>query len=114
MTNDDRIAALEARINALQESQDKVSQQLADAKQDQWQGRIDALELQAHLGAMEADDKVAARMEQLRGKWSEVRAQVSQASSTAGDVKDTLWSGLENAARDVRQALMDSKKKMTS
>ena len=62
---------------------------------------------------MEADDRVQARMDQLRTKWNEARAQMGEASSTAEDIKDTLWSGMENAVREVRHALMESKKKLS-
>lgn len=113
MSSEDRIAALEAKIDELQKSQDEVSQQLAKAQREQWQGRIDELELQARLGAMEADDRVQARMEHLRTTWDEARHQFGEATSTAGDVKDTVWTGLSNAAREVRDALMESKKKIS-
>lgn len=113
MNSDDRIAALEAKIDKLEKKHDDVSRQLAGAKREQWQGRVDELELQTHLSAMEADDRVQAGMDQLRTKWDEARAQLVEASSTAEDIKDTLWSGVENAARDVRHALMESKKKLS-
>ena len=114
MNNDERIARLETQIDQLQAKQAELWKQLAQAERDQWQGRIDELELQMHLGAMEGNDKAHALMDQLRTRWSEVRRQYDDASSTAIDVGSTLRNGIESAVRDVRQALMESKNKIRS
>ncbi len=114
METEDRIEMLEAKIDSLQKSQAEVYKQLADAQREQWQRRIDELELQIHLGAMEANDRVQSLMGQLRTRWDEARSQFDETAATAVGVTDTLRSGLENAAHDVRQALLESKKKITS
>ena len=114
MTSDERIARLEAQIDKLQERQAELYKQLAQAQRDQWQGRIDDLEVQLHLGAMEANDRVNALMEQLRTRWAEVRGQFDDAASTASSVGETLRAGLESAFRDVRKALLESKNKIAS
>jgi multidrug resistance efflux pump len=114
MTTDERIAALEAQIDKLKARQSDLYRQLAQAQRDQWQGRIDDLEVQMHLGAMEANDRVNSLMDQLRTKWAEARGQFDEATSTASSVADTLRSGLEKAVRDVRNALLESKNKIAS
>jgi hypothetical protein len=68
MTNEDRITGLEAQIRKLQAEQAELRMQLAKAQLDRWRGRIEDLEVQMHLGAMEAGDEPTALMRQLRGK----------------------------------------------
>jgi len=114
MTNEERIAKLEAQIDKLQTKQTELYQQLAQAQIDQWQGRIEDLEVQLHLGAMETNDKLAALMDQLRTRWAESRGQFEDAASTASSVAETLRTGLESAVREVRKALLESKNKLAS
>jgi hypothetical protein len=114
MTSDERIARLEAQIETLKTQQSELYQQLAQAQRDQWQGRIEDLEVQMHLGAMEANDKAAALMDELRGRWAEARGQFDEAVDTASGVGDALRTGLERAVRDLRGALLESKHRITS
>lgn len=114
MTSEDRISELEAKIVKLQSSQEELYKELAVAQREQWQGRIDELELQAHLGAVEANDRVQSLMADLRSKWEGVRAQIGEEAATAGAVTDTLRQGMEGAIREVRQALLESAKKIRS
>lgn len=112
MTTEDRIAKLEAQIESLEAKQAELHKQLAEAQIDQWQGRIDDLEVQMHLGAMEANDRMAALMDQLRGKWGDARRQLEEAASTATGVAETLRTGLENGFKEVQKALLESKNKV--
>lgn len=114
MNADDRIALLEAKIDKLQSRQSELYSQLAQAQVDQWEGRVEDLEVQLHLGSMEANDRINALMDQLRTKWSEARRQLDDAGSTAVSVGGTLRTGLEAAVRDLRQALLESKSKVSS
>lgn len=114
MTNEERIAELEAKIHELHVTQAELNDQLTRAQVDQWQSRIDDLEVQMHLGAMETNERAKALMEQLRTRWSETRAQVEGATSTAASVADTLRNGVEGAIRELRKALLDSKSKLSS
>ena len=109
MTTEERIAQLEAQINKLQAKQAELHKQFAKAQIDQWQGRIEDLELQMHLGATEANDKLTAVMDQLRSKWADARRQFEEATSTASSVADTVRTGLESAIKDVRKALLESR-----
>jgi chromosome segregation ATPase len=100
MTTDpteERISGLEDRIAELQEQLVETRQQLTDAQLDQWKGRIDELEVQMHLGRMEAEDQMEPMIEQLRNRWLDAREQLGQAGSMAGDVFGTLRSGMEQA-----------------
>ena len=114
MNTDDRVARLEAQIDELRGKQDVLYQQLARAQRDQWQNRIEDLEVQFHLGAMEANDRARALLEEVRSRWAEVRSQVDEASSTASGVTETMRNGLESAVRDLRKALLDSKAQISS
>jgi predicted nuclease with TOPRIM domain len=112
-TAEDRIKKLEAELDKLQDKQAMLTKQLAEAQLDQWQGRIENLEVQMHLGTMEASDKVTALMDQLRRRWSEARGQFEESIATASSVKDTVRAGLEKAVGDLRQALLESKSKLS-
>ena len=113
MTTEDRIAKLEAQIGELQAQQTDLRKQLARAQLDQWQGRIEDLEVQMHLGAMEASDKLTALMDQLRAKWADARRQIEESITTASSVADTVRAGLEKAFDDLRKALLESRNKLT-
>ena len=112
MTTEDRITGLEAQVRKLQAEQAELCKQLARAQLDQWRGRIEDLEVQMHLGAMEASDKLTALMRRLRGKWADARRQVEESVSTASGVADTVRTGLENAFDDLRKALLEARNKL--
>jgi len=114
MTTEERIAKLEAQIDRLQKKQTELYEQLTQAQIDQWQGRIEDLEVQVHLGAMEANDKVSALMDQLRSRFADARGQLEGATSTASAVAETLRAGLENASREIRKAVLESKSRVSS
>jgi len=112
MSTEDRISKLEDEIAKLHAQQAKLRKQLAEAQLDQWQGRVEDLEVQMHLGAMDASDRVTAVMDRLRDRWADARRQIEQNISTASSVADTVRTGLEKAVDDVRKALLDSKNKL--
>ena len=112
MTTDEHISQLQAQIDELHAKQAELHKQFAKAQIDQWQGRIEDLEMQMHLGATEANDKLTKVMAQLRSKWADARRQFEEASSTASSVADTVRTGLEKAVADVRKALLESKSKI--
>lgn len=114
MDNEERIAKLEARIEALQTKQAALHKQLTDAQVDQWQARIDDLEVQVRLGAMEANQKLAPLMDQLRNTWIEARVQVEDKAEMATTVTDTLRTGVENAYRELRNALVETRNTISS
>lgn len=111
-TTEERIAKLEARLDKLQAEHGAVSRQLAQAHVDQWQARIDELELQVHLGASEATDRLKALTTELDKRWSQVRRQLTDAGETTADATETIRAGLESAYRDVREALIESRKQL--
>jgi chromosome segregation ATPase len=114
MTTEDRITQLEDQLHDLQGQQADLRKQLAKAQLDQWQGRVEDLEVQMHLGAVQASDKANAQMKKLRDKWADARRQFEDSIKTATSVADTVRTGLENALDDLRKALLESKSKLTS
>ena len=114
MTTEDRISQLEDQIHELHDQQADLRKQLAKAQLDQWQGRIEDLEVQMHLGAVEASDKATAQMKKLRDRWADARRQLEESVKTASSVADTVRTGLEKAFDDLRTALLESKNKLTS
>jgi ribosomal protein L29 len=97
-----RIEELEAEILALRT-------EVAQARFEQWAGRIDDLEVQAHLARMEADDRVAALISDVRSRIAKGRAQARVAGATATGVADALTEGVEKAIKDLRQSLVKAR-----
>jgi chromosome segregation ATPase len=94
MTDNERIKKLEAQIKKLETKQAELSTELAEARLDQWKGRLEDLEVQAHLGAMDTNDRVVALVQQARDRWNDARGQLGDATSAAGDVVETLRGGI--------------------
>jgi len=113
MTSEARIAKLEAQIDELSKKQADLNKQLTKAQLDQWRGRIEDLEVQLHLGAMESSDRLNALMAGLRSRWADARKQVEDRASTATSVADTVRTGLENAFAELRKALLETKSKLS-
>lgn len=101
--NEDRISGLEARITELQTELAATRKQLTDAQLDQWKGRIDELEVQMHLGRLDAEEQMAPVVEQLRNWWLDAREQVGNAGNAAGDAFSSLRSGVEQAMEQLRR-----------
>lgn len=112
-TAEERIATLEVQMAKLQTKQEDLHRQLTRAQVEQWQGRIDDLEVQMHLGAMEANDRVSVLADQLRGRWAAVRGQMEGASSTTVEVMDSLRLGVENTYAEIRKALLESRQRVS-
>ena len=112
MTTEDRIEKLEGQIDKLRAQQADLRKQLAKAQLDQWQGRIEDLEVQMHLAGVEASDKLTTLMDRLRDRWGDARRQFEASISTAASVADTVRTGLERAVEDLRKALLESKSKL--
>lgn len=113
MSTETSANSLESRIQELETQITALRSELVDAQLEQWEGRIDDLELQIHLGSMEANDRVMAMVRDLRHRWEQSRAQVSGAAGTTSEVLDTLRAGLESAMKDVRDALVKARETVT-
>jgi hypothetical protein len=113
MTTEERIEQLEAQIKDLRAKQAELLHQMTKAQLDQWQGRIEDLEVQMHLGAMETSDKLNTLMSHLRSRWADARRQFDDRTSTATSVAETVRTGLENAFNELRKALLESRNKLS-
>ncbi|MBC7633368.1 hypothetical protein [Aeromicrobium sp.] len=113
MSTDERIVALEKHLHTLQATQVDLNSQLKEARLEQWQGRIDNLELQVHLAAADGSDRLTQMSEKLRSAWARTRVEVEDASSTASSAGETLRAGLQSAYTDVREALLETRSKIT-
>lgn len=114
MDSDQMIARLQQQIDELKTQQVELNHQLARAQRDLWQNRVEDLEVQFHLGAMEANDRAALLLDEVRGRWAELRVQLDGAASTATEVGETLRAGLESATRDLRTALLESRARISA
>jgi chromosome segregation ATPase len=100
-----RIKDLEAQLTDIKQEQAQLNKDLVEAQLDQWKGRIDELEVQMHLGRLEADDTMQPLIEQLRNRLLDARQQVDRTTSAAGDAIGALRSGVEQAMDDLRSAI---------
>lgn len=114
MAGEDRITQLEKQIHELRDQQADLRKQLAKAQLDQWQGRIEDLEVAMRLSAAAASSKTTAQMARLRDRWTDARRQFEDSIKTASSVKDTVRTGLENAFNDLHKALLESRDKLNS
>ncbi len=91
-----------------------LREQVLRAQLEQWQGRIDDLEVQVHLGSMEVEERVAPLLQGLRDRWLDAQEKLSNAPGTAGDALDALRGGLEQAMTDIRDAVLEAKRTVSS
>jgi chromosome segregation ATPase len=102
-----RIASLESHIAELQAELAETRRQLTDAQLDQWKGRIDELEVQMHLGRLDAEKQMEPVVEQLRNRWLDAREQVTQAGSTAASVASDAFGALRQGVEQAMDQLRD-------
>ncbi|HEX6419336.1 MAG TPA: hypothetical protein VFZ77_12620 [Acidimicrobiales bacterium] len=114
MADTDRIAKLEKQIERIEAKQAELYEQLAEARLDQWKGRLEDLEVQIRLGAMDTNDRVSALVQRTRDRWTDAKTQLSGAKATAVDVVETVRGGLETALSDLRKAVVDARKQASS
>ncbi|MBS1837559.1 MAG: hypothetical protein JST64_07660 [Actinobacteria bacterium] len=107
MANDEQVTALERQIEQLKAQVEDLRGQLAELELDQWKARIDDLEVQMHLGAMGAMDRLTPLVEKLRNSYLDARSSVSGTATAAGDATDRIRKGLEAAMTDIRKAVFD-------
>ena len=108
MGTEQQVTSLEARIGQLEAELEDVRTQLHRAELEQWEGRIDDLEVQIHLGSMDINDRLDPLVELLRNRWLDARAQIESSTEGAGDAADALWTGLTQAMKDVRKAILEA------
>lgn len=104
---------LAARVAALEEQIASLREQLLEGQLEEWKSRIDQLELQAHLGEMEARGEIEPLLEQLRNRWLDARAQLDRVGGRAGDAVSTVTDGVRSAFDDLRTALSDAAERIT-
>lgn len=109
MSDNDRISSLEGQIADLERQLGEMRRQLSEAELDQWRGRIDDLEVQAHLGSLDVRDRLNPLIEDLRNAWLDAREQLSDSTDTASEVVTTLRKGLEQAMGEIRSAVVEAR-----
>jgi hypothetical protein len=114
MTTQDRIKTLEDQMAALKSEQDELRKQLAQAEVDRWQERVDDLELQVHLAAMETNERVSGLLQQIQHRWAVGKAQIEWRSSAAAEAAEAVRDSLRTAFTDIRKALIESTHKIAS
>ena len=105
---------LQERIQALEDKVEQLRRDLLDNQVEDWKARIDALEMQAHLGQMEAREELNPLVERLRNRWLDAREQADKARSAAGDALGSLAEGAKKALGDLQQAMDEAAAKLRS
>lgn len=100
------------RVEALEAQVAQLNKDLLESQLDEWKARIDALEVQMHLGQMEAREELNPLLEQLRNRWLDARQQFDKAGSAAGEAVATLREGIRKAVADLRAALDEATAKL--
>ena len=85
MSDESTIDALKARIEQLEEEQDRLRQDLSRAQLDEWQGRLDDVGLQMHLATMDLRDKLQPIVERAQQELADARNRIDEGGSTASD-----------------------------
>lgn len=114
MDNDERITQLETQIERLAERQAELHKELASAQLDHWKGRVDDLEVQLHLAAMDANEKVGELLQQLRHSWAAGKAQIERRSSAATEGAEAVRDSLRSAFEEIRKAVLETTHKIAS
>ncbi len=109
MTENERVTRLEHQIKRLEEKQAELYEQLAQARLDQWKGRLEDLEVQMRLGSMETTDRVTALVQRARQAWDDAEARFGGAAAAAPELLESVRAGFETAMADIRSALMDAR-----
>lgn len=104
---------LEARVAALEEQLHALRSELVEGQLDDWKARIDQLEVQAHLGQMEARGEIEPLLEQMRNRLLDARQQLDRVGGAAGDAVSTVSDGVKSALDDLRKALSDAAERIT-
>lgn len=99
---------LDSRVKALEDQLAQLRAELMEGQLDEWKARIDQLEVQAHLGQMEATGQIEPLLEQLRNRWLDAREQVDRVGGAAGDAMASVSDGVRSAMDDLRKALSDA------
>ncbi|WP_460937600.1 hypothetical protein [Phycicoccus ginsengisoli] len=104
---------LRERIDQLQAEIIGLRVELAHTRIEQWAGRLDDLELQYHLGRMEADERLAAALADVRHRIARARQRAEARSEAAGEAVEAVTGGLERAFADLRQAMVQARDAVT-
>lgn len=100
-TTEDRLAALESRVTALEG--DAVESEMSNIR-----GRIDDLKVQASLAKMDAQDDVKASFDRLDGVWTETRHQLERLAGESKTAGRGVRDGVRTAIGDLRSAFDDA------
>ena len=70
--NEPSIADLKGRIEQREEEQDRLREDVSRAQMDEWEGRLDDVVLQLHLGTMELRERLDPLVETAQGELLEL------------------------------------------
>jgi O-succinylbenzoate synthase len=104
---------LEARVKALEEQMSSLRTEMVEGQLEEWKARIDQLEVQAHLGQMEARGEIEPLLELMRNRLLDARQQLDRVGGAAGDAVASVSDGVKSALDDLRKALADAADRLT-
>lgn len=105
MMTSTRVDELRMRIEALRRQEDALAEELAEAQADDWEARLEDLNVQAHLAVMEVRERLTPILDSLSDRILEVRADLLGADgTTVAEVAEALRHGFGTALRDLNAA----------
>jgi hypothetical protein len=107
MSSEQTIKELRDRIDELEREQDDLRESVATVQLEQWEGRLEDLEVQARLGSMELRDRIEPILERGRSQLTEARTALNGGASTASEAAAAARAGIEQAWADLRSAFAD-------
>lgn len=114
MEQTDRITVLEERLAALETQQAELRTQLAKAQVEAWKGRVDDLDVQAHLAGMELRDRFKPTIEALQNRLLDARRDLASTGGQVGDAAASVADGVRVALDDLVEGLRDARAELTS
>lgn len=105
--------AVRERIEELQAEIIGLRVELARTRIEQWAGRLDDLELQYHLGRMEADERRGTALADVRHRIARARQRAESRGEAAEEAVEAVTSGVEHAFADLREAMVRARDAVT-
>jgi uncharacterized coiled-coil DUF342 family protein len=83
-------------------------------KLDEWNDRIDMLQVLTKLARHETQDKVAKRMDRLRTKRDELESKLREIEESGEEVGASVKQGIEKVRADMRETFDQVKSSLTT
>lgn len=109
-----RTSTFEAQVDHLGRQVEELTTFVARSQLDQWQSRIDDLELQIALARMTLREEAAPRIDELRSRLEKARGELATVGERAGSAWGSLSAGLRSAIGELKDAFEETRELIRS